>query len=97
MKIILTIICHLVLAIGSSALAQNAAFTYQGLVTANATNFIGTGLLQFAFVTSTNANTQAMASADVARGRLLPHYCFTGGLTRPANLSARSPQTPRQS
>jgi hypothetical protein len=69
-------------------LAQNAALTYQGLVTANATNFTGTGLLQFAFVTSTNANTQAIASADVARGSgaitaILDVYGGNGYVTAP--------------
>jgi hypothetical protein len=45
------------------ALAQNTMFTYQGCVHDNGTNFTGTGLFQFALITSSNANLTATAVA----------------------------------
>ena len=44
--------------------AQNTTFTYQGLVHDNGTNFTGTGLFQFALVTSYNADLTATAVAS---------------------------------
>ena len=38
----------------STAFAQNTAFTYQGRVTDNGTNFNGTGQFKFVLVTSPN-------------------------------------------
>jgi len=51
--------------------AQNTVFTYQGRVTDNATNFNGTGQFEFALVTSTNASSQAAATAVM--GGSSPH------------------------
>ena len=45
--------------------AQNTVFTYQGRVTANGTNFNGTGRFKFALVTSTNTSRQATATANM--------------------------------
>jgi hypothetical protein len=47
------------------AFGQGTAFTYQGLVTDNGTNFNGTGQFQFALVTSTNGR-QATATANMS-------------------------------
>jgi Chaperone of endosialidase len=55
----------------STAGAQGTAFTYQGLVTDNGTNFTGTGQFQFALVTSTNTSVQATATANM--GGSPPH------------------------
>jgi hypothetical protein len=41
------------------------AFTYQGNITDNGTNFDGTGLFKFALVTSTNISSQAVATANM--------------------------------
>jgi len=46
-----------------STIAQNILFTYQGRMLDNGTNFTGTGLFQFALVTSLNANQTATATA----------------------------------
>ena len=46
--------------------AQNTTFTYQGSVTVEGTNFTGIGLFQFALVTSTNYNHQALAAANMS-------------------------------
>lgn len=43
--------------------AQNTIVTYQGSLRDNGTNFTGSGLFQFALVTSSNLNQTAMASA----------------------------------
>jgi trimeric autotransporter adhesin len=51
--------------------AQGTAFTYQGLVTDNGTNFTGAGQFQFALVTSTNTSVQATATAIM--GGSSPH------------------------
>ncbi len=45
--------------------AQGTAFTYQGRVTDNGTDFNGTGLFKFALVTSTNISSQAAATANM--------------------------------
>ncbi len=47
------------------AAAQGAAFTYQGRVQDNGTNFNGAGQFKFALVTSTNYNHQARAVANM--------------------------------
>jgi hypothetical protein len=49
----------------SAAQAQSMAFTYQGNITDNGTNFDGTGLFKFALVTSTNISSQAVATANM--------------------------------
>jgi hypothetical protein len=49
----------------NSAHAQGTAFTYQGRITDNGTNFNGTGLFKFALVTSTNISSQAVATANM--------------------------------
>ncbi len=56
--------------------AQNTVFTYQGRVTDNGTNFTGTGLFEFALVTSTNTSAQATATAIM--GGTTPHEFVTG-------------------
>ena len=53
-----------------SVQAQGTAFTYQGRVTDNGTNFNGVGQFQFALVTGTNGQ-QAMATANM--GGLSPN------------------------
>jgi hypothetical protein len=45
----------------SCVFAQNTEFTYQGRLQDRGTNFTGTGLFQFALVTSSNANQTAIA------------------------------------
>jgi hypothetical protein len=50
----------------STAQAQGTAFTYQGRVTDNGTNFTGAGQFKFALVTSTNIAHQATATAAMA-------------------------------
>src|ERR1017187_6620598 len=47
------------------AAAQGTAFTYQGRVTDNGTNFSGTGQFKFALVTSTNTSSAATATAHL--------------------------------
>ncbi|HEY1719132.1 MAG TPA: hypothetical protein VGH42_12670 [Verrucomicrobiae bacterium] len=49
----------------STARAQGTAFTYQGRVTDNGTNFTGIGQFKFALVTGTNFSSQATATATV--------------------------------
>ena len=49
----------------STAFAQDTAFTYQGRVTDNGTNFSGSGQFEFALVTSTNNNHTAAATANL--------------------------------
>ena len=58
--------CHL-----ATAYAENSVFTYQGRVTDNGTNFTGTGLFEFALVTSTNVSSPATATANM--GGSSPH------------------------
>jgi hypothetical protein len=57
-----------------SVTAQNTAFTYQGRVTDNGTNFNGSGQFQFALVTSTNANSTATATANAPSGGYITGY-----------------------
>ena len=54
----------------STCFAQSTAFTYQGRVTDNGTNFNGSGQFKFALVTGTNANHTATATAEAPRRRL---------------------------
>src|ERR1022692_4396810 len=56
----------------TTAFAQGTAFTYQGRVTDNGTNFTGTGQFKLALVTSTNFNHQATATANL--GGVSPNY-----------------------
>ncbi len=58
---------------------QGAAFTYQGRVTDNGTNFTGTGQFKFALVTSTNANHQATATATAPTGGFITIINVTFG------------------
>ena len=71
-----------------SALAQDAVFTYQGLVSDNGTNFTGIGQFEFALVTSSNANHTATATANAPSGGFITGYVVTAGgngyLTAPA-------------
>ena len=54
------------------AMAESTVFTYQGRVLVNGTNFTGPGQFKFALVTSTNANHQATATANL--GGVFPNY-----------------------
>ncbi len=58
--------------------AQNALFTYQGVVMDNGSNFSGTGLFEFALVSSTNFNLQATATANLS-GAFVTSYTITSG------------------
>src|ERR1022692_4544310 len=60
------------------AAAQGTAFTYQGRVLDNGTNFTGAGLFKFALVTSTNTSSQATATANRA-GSFIISYTVTDG------------------
>jgi formylglycine-generating enzyme required for sulfatase activity len=53
----------LLLSFAGTAPAQGTVFTYQGSVLDHGTNFTGTGQFKFALVTSTNATSQATATA----------------------------------
>ena len=53
-----------------AARAQGTAFTYQGRVTDNGTNFTGTGLFKFVLVTPTNTSQQATALVGNISGAL---------------------------
>ena len=59
--------------------AQGTAFTYQGRVTDNGTNFTGTGQFEFALVTSTNASRTATATANAPSGGYITGYAVTFG------------------
>ena len=61
-----------------STFAQGTAFTYQGRVLNNGTNFNGTGQFKFALVTSTNNSHQATATANLS-GTFVTSYTVTAG------------------
>ncbi len=61
------------------AVAQNTMVTYQGRVTDYGTNFTGLGQFEFALVTSSNANIQATATANI--GPLAPPASGNGVLS----------------
>jgi trimeric autotransporter adhesin len=63
----------------SLALAQGTAFTYQGRVLDNGTNFTGTGQFQFALVTSSNVASQATATANPPSGGFITIINVTFG------------------
>jgi hypothetical protein len=63
----------------SSLRAQSTAFTYQGRVMDNGTNFSGAGQFKFALVTSTNANHTATATANAPSGGFITGYVITSG------------------
>jgi hypothetical protein len=63
----------------ATASAQNTAFTYQGRVTDNGTNFTGAGRFQFALVTSTNTSHTATATANAPSGGFITGYTVTSG------------------
>jgi hypothetical protein len=66
LRIILAVfLCLIFNPVSSTVLAQSTAFTYQGRVTDNGTNFNGTGQFQFALVTSTNG-AQAAGTANMS-------------------------------
>src|SRR2546426_10554486 len=69
--------------------AQNTAFTYQGRVLDNGANFSGTGQFKFALVTSTNAASQATATAITSGGFLtIINVTFGGkGYTTPPTVT----------
>src|SRR2546428_7355688 len=69
--------------------AQNTAFTYQGRVLDNGANFSGTGQFKFALVTSTNAASQATATAITSGGFLtaIKPTCGGAGCTPPPPLT----------
>jgi hypothetical protein len=62
----------------STGLAQNPSFSYQGRVSANGTNFTGTGQFQFTLVTSSNLSRTATATASLT-GQFVTSYNVTGG------------------
>lgn len=72
----LAFLLHLNLLI-STAFAQTTMFTYQGRVTANGAGFTGTGLFEFALVTSSNANQTATATANPPSGGFITGYTVT--------------------
>src|ERR1700676_2628698 len=76
------------LAQSSTLFGQNTAISYQGNLQANGTNFTGTGLFQFALVTSSNANQTATAvAATPVSGFITTISVSSGGsgyLTPPA-------------
>ncbi|MDE3066311.1 MAG: tail fiber domain-containing protein [Verrucomicrobiota bacterium] len=59
--------------------AQGTAFTYQGRVLDNGTNFTGAGQFQFALVTSTNTSQQATAVATNTSGFITGIGVVNGG------------------
>src|ERR1039457_2343357 len=63
----------------ATGFAQNTAFTYQGRVTDNGTNFSGTGQFKFALVTSTNYNHQATATAKLSGTFVTSYNLISGG------------------
>jgi len=67
------------------SLGQATAFTYQGRLLDNGTNFTGTGQFEFAVVTSTNANHQATATADAPSGGYIIGYNVVSGGSGYAN------------
>jgi hypothetical protein len=74
----------------NSAHAQGTAFTYQGRITDNGTNFNGTGLFKFALVTSTNISSQAVATANM--GNTSPNeYVASFSLVSGGNGYATAP------
>jgi hypothetical protein len=71
----------------ATAVAQGVAFTYQGRLTDNGTNFTGAGQFQFALVTSTNGSQQATAIATNTSGFITAIGVINGGsgyVTTPA-------------
>ena len=62
-----------------TAVAQTAIVSYQGRVTANGTNFTGTGRFEFALVTSTNNNHSATATANLTGGFVTGYATTYGG------------------
>jgi hypothetical protein len=80
MKLHLTIFfgCLALLAYQPSAIfAQNTVVSYQGSVHDSGTNFSGTGLFQFALVTSSNANQTATAVAGTPSGGFITTITVT--------------------
>jgi hypothetical protein len=63
----------------ATAHAQGTAFTYQGRVTDNGTNFTGAGQFKFALVTSTNTSSQATGTANAPSGGFITGYTVTAG------------------
>ena len=63
----------------SNLQAQNIVFTYQGWITDGGSNFNGTGEFQFALVTSTNANLQATATANLSGPFVTSYNIVSGG------------------
>ncbi|MGH8022589.1 MAG: hypothetical protein ACRED1_03340, partial [Limisphaerales bacterium] len=77
-RIALFYFCLLISAFCLRASGQSTAFTYQGRVTDNGTNFNGAGQFQFALVTSTN--TSSAATATITMGGSSPHE-FVNSIT----------------
>src|ERR1035441_6243451 len=61
------------------AAAQGTAFTYQGRVTDNGTNFTGAGQFKFALVTSTNTSSQATGTATRSGTFIIGYTVIQGG------------------
>ncbi len=69
--------------------AQDTAFTYQGRVTDNGTNYTGGGQFKFALVTSTNISSTAAATANLSGPFVVSYNVTSGGngyVTAPAVL-----------
>jgi hypothetical protein len=63
----------------AACFGQDTAFTYQGRVTDNGTNFTGVGQFEFALVTSTNNSVQATALATNTSGFITGIGVVNGG------------------
>src|SRR5260221_808279 len=62
-----------------STFGQGSAFTYQGRVQDNGTNFTGMGLFKFVLVTSTNTGRQATALAHLNNDFVMGYNVTDGG------------------
>src|ERR1039458_8181340 len=73
MRNLVAVVITTLLTVTHSLYAQGTAFTYQGHVFDNGTNFTGAGLFKFALVTSTNTATRATATASLT-GQFVTSY-----------------------
>ncbi|MGP8240134.1 MAG: hypothetical protein ACLQVW_32625 [Limisphaerales bacterium] len=90
MKIQITGLCMALVLSASSrqAAAQGAAFTYQGRITDNGTNFTGVGQFEFALVTPANTSSGARGFVDSIYEGTIGHVSVVQGgsgyITAPA-------------
>ncbi len=78
-KCVLLLVALALLTLTHCLLAQGTAFTYQGRVTDNGTNFNGLGGFKFAIVTSTNTSGTATATANAPSGGFITVINVTFG------------------